>query len=267
MTRLRPNSDKAVPHSRLSLRADEPDRERCVLKQQIALYAGVLAFSLTASGSVSAQPVQPYYPGAAHPGTVYPGYAPGLPPHEILTIIRSSGLEPLSRPMRHGPAYALRAVNPSGHEVRVSVDARTGRILQVVPVLAQRYAVPRPPGRIANVPDGYGPNSRIAVLPPGYDDSPVNGPGAGGLPAVPAPAAVPPRPAAQAGPPPLPRPRPKLAAAESTPATPVTGAVPQAAPPQVEAKESKEHSKEQTKESETTGAITPANPAPIEQHE
>ena len=254
----RQSIDKAAPYSRLTLRTEEPQRERRVLHQKIALCVGVLALSLTASGSVSAQPTPtPYYPGAARPGTAV------LPPYEILAILRSTGLEPLSRPWRHGPwVYTLRAVNSSGREVKVIVDARTGRVLHVLPVLVQRYVLPPsygrpPPGQIANVPDGYGANSRIAAKPPSVEGPPVRGLPAGALPAVPVPAAAP-RPTAQAGPPPLPRPRPKLAAAESTPAT---IAAPQAVPPQVEAKDTR------GQQSETAGAITPAAPAPVEAHE
>jgi hypothetical protein len=265
----------------LTLRNEEPQRERRVLHQKIALCVGVLALSLTASGSASAHPApQPYYPGAARPGTAV------LPPHEILAIMRSTGLEPLSSPLRFGPVYVLRAVNPSSREVKVIVDARSGRILKVHPVLLQRYVLPpsygRPPGQTANVPDGYGANSRIAAKPPSVEGPPVRGLAAGALPAVPVPVAAPPRPTAQAGPPPLPRPRPKLAAAESTPATiaapqalppqalppqalPPQALPPQAAPLQVEAKDTRE----QPKESESTGAITPAAPAPapVEAHE
>ena len=213
MPKERQSIDKAAPHSRLRLRNEEPQWERRVLHQKFALCVGVLALSLTASGSASAHPApQPYYPGAARPGTA------GLPPHEILAIMRSTGLEPLSRPLRFGPVYALRAVNPSSREVKVIVDARSGRILKVHPVLLQRYVLPpsygRPPGQTANVPDGYGANSRIAAKPPSVEGPPVRGLAAGALPAVPVPVAAPPRPTAQAGPPPLPRPRPKLAAAE-----------------------------------------------------
>ena len=233
------------------------------MKHAIALCAGLLAFGATASAGDLAQPVLPGYPGP-----VYPGYALGLPPHEIVTIVRSTGLEPLHRPVRHGPTYALRAVDPAGQEMRVIVDARSGRVLRIVPVLGPRYAVMpppygRPPGRIAMVPDGYGPNSRINALPPGVDGPPVIGPGVGAPtiapPRAPA-AAAPPPPAGQAGPLPLPRPRPKVAATQS-PAAPAakstTVAPPQAAPPapsQVEARSA----------GETTGAVTPpaANPAP-----
>jgi hypothetical protein len=238
------------------------------LKSKIALCAGLLAFGLSASERALAQPVPPYYPGA-----VYPGYAPGLPPHEILTIVRSTGLEPLSPPMRRGPVYALRAADRAGQEVRVIVDARLGRIVRIVPAFGPRFAAPivapppygRPPGGVVMVPDGYGPNSRIAALPPGGDGSPENGPGPAGVPTAPghspavsaapgrAPAVgAPPRPAVQAGPP-LPRPRPKLAATatDSSASKPVTGAVPQAEAP------------------DTTGTVAPpaSPPPPAEMHE
>ena len=100
----------------------------------------------------------------------------GLPPHEIVTIVRSTGLEPLGSPVRQGPAYALRAVDPAGEEVRVIVDAQRGRIVKVIPLMAPRYAMPlmrppygRPPRPIAMVPEGYGPYPRAMVPPPGAE--------------------------------------------------------------------------------------------------
>jgi hypothetical protein len=57
-----------------------------------------------------------------------------LPPYEILTIIRSTGLDPLSQPIRRGSTYILRALDGYGEEVRVVVDAQRGRILSVRPV-------------------------------------------------------------------------------------------------------------------------------------
>jgi hypothetical protein len=246
------------------------------LKSKIALCAGLLAFGATASGNAHAQPVPAYYPGV-----VYPGYVPGLPPHEIVAIVHSTGLVPLSRPMRRGPIYALRAVDPAGQQVQVIVDARLGRVLRVVPLLGPRYAMPvvpppygRPPGPIAMVPDGYGPNSRIAALPPGAGGPPVNGPGVAGVPGVPGhPPAVgaAPHPAPPAGPP-LPRPRPKVAAtdssaptaaapqASSSPAMPSPGLPSQASPSQDAVKET----------NDTTGAVTPPaspTPLPVEQSE
>jgi len=175
--------------------------------RRIALCAGLVA--LVIGGSAPAQPLPPPYPGMA-----YPGYGPGLPPYEVIAIVRAIGLEPLTRPLRTGPSYALRALDPAGQEVRVVVDARLGRVLGVVPVGTHHALMPplspygRPLGRLA--PDGYGPNSRIAGMPPSMDDPLTDGPaGAMLLPRTPG-AATTPHPSAQ-GNPPLPRPRPKIA--------------------------------------------------------
>jgi len=166
-----------------------------------------------------------------------------LPPYEVAAIVRSTGLEPLGRPVRQGQAYAVRAVDDAGEEVRVIVDARLGRIVKVVPLMEPRYAMPllrppafgRPPRPVAMVPDG------------GIEGPMLNGPGAAGPGHI---AGAPHEPPAPAGPP-LPRPRPKVASTEPPPAQPVTGG---AAAPQGAAKD--------TKTNETTGTVTvPANPA------
>ena len=63
------------------------------------------------------------------------GYGPSaLPPHEILTILRSTGLDPLSQPVRRGPNYVLRAIDDADREVSVVVNARSGDVLSVTPV-------------------------------------------------------------------------------------------------------------------------------------
>ncbi|MGA7486586.1 MAG: hypothetical protein WBW74_06555, partial [Xanthobacteraceae bacterium] len=74
------------------------------MKRKIALCAAALAFVATGPGAALAQPVPPPYGGPVYPG---PGLA--LPPHEVLTIVRSTGLEPLGRPLRQGPVYVLQA--------------------------------------------------------------------------------------------------------------------------------------------------------------
>jgi hypothetical protein len=152
--------------------------ESRVLKRKIGLYAGGLAFALAASAPGLAQPVPPPYPGP-----VPPGYEAGLPPQEVNAIVRSTGLRPLGPPMRHGPAYVVRAIDPDGEEVRVVINARMGRITKVIPVTLPRYAlVPpsgRPPGRIAVVPDGYGPDGLEARPPIG-----PGGPPTGSVPAM-----------------------------------------------------------------------------------
>jgi hypothetical protein len=202
------------------------------LQQRIAICAGALALALAGSQPAAAQLVYPAYP-------VYPGFAL-VPPYQVMAIVRANGLTPLSRPWRYGPVYVLRALDPAGQPVRVVVDARSGRIERVAPVFGPRYAGPimpppygAPAGRIALAPDGYGPNARVAALPPVPDGPPGYGPPGAydGSPAGRAPAAEA-APSAQAGPPPLPRPRPRVASADtSSSVEPATAAAPQAATP------------------------------------
>jgi hypothetical protein len=194
-----------------------------MFKHTIAICTGLLALGAAVAAPACAQ-MAPVYPAAV-----------ALPPYEIVAIVRSTGLEPLSRPVRHGPAYTLQAVGPAGYPVHVTVDARLGRIVRVVPAAHPRFAAPvlpppyaRPPAGIAMVPDGYGPGARAAVLPPSFEGPYGSLAGRERLPPGPG------RPAAttaadgQASPTPLPRPRPQFAAAEPPPAATVA---PQTPPP------------------------------------
>jgi hypothetical protein len=78
-------------------------------------------------------------PGAPHAG---PGYAdprapdPALPPYEIMSIVRSTGLAPLTRPMRRGRYYVLVAVDRVGRQMRVVVDAQLGDVVNMRPAMA-----------------------------------------------------------------------------------------------------------------------------------
>lgn len=209
------------------------------MRQTISICAGLLAVGLVYAEPAAAQLLA--YPPAGN-----------MPPHEVVTLVRSTGLDPVSRPVRRGPAYVLHAVHPSGREVRVVVDARLRRIVRVVPTGPAHAAAPplpapygRPPADVAGVPDG--PGSRVGGLPPEMDDEEPYGSAAGQQPygqvaavgtAPVAPSRTPAVRAApatsQSAPPPLPRPRPKLAAAEpSAPApvasTPTVAPVPAAA--------------------------------------
>ncbi len=199
------------------------------MKPNIAIYAGLIAVSLVAAAPAFAQAV-PVYPPAA-----------SFPSHEAVALVRSTGLEPVTRPVRNGPAYVLHAVNPAGREVRVIVDIRLKRIARVVPLnprvaaadvppLPPPYA--RPPAGIATVPDGNGPAGRVAGLsagadqdmPYGADPAAPYGPvsGSNALPAAPGRTPSAGATATRSGAPPLPRPRPKLAAVE--PAAPASTA-------------------------------------------
>lgn len=52
-----------------------------------------------------------------------------LPPVEILASVRSAGFNPVSRPVQRGPVYLLFATDRYFFDVRLTVDARSGRVL------------------------------------------------------------------------------------------------------------------------------------------
>ena len=88
-----------------------------------------------------------------------------LPPHEILTILRSTGLDPLGQPVRRGPNYVLRAIDERDREVSVVVSARSGDVLSVTPVqTASRMPPPR--GGVTHGAPTSG--CRRATSPPGW---------------------------------------------------------------------------------------------------
>jgi hypothetical protein len=112
-----------------------------------------------------------------------------LPPYEVVTIVRSMGLNPLERPRwRHG-RYVMVATDRAGREVRVVVDAASGQVIRVVPIEVgyydgsrgsgvrpdpydPRYGAPPPPPRsIPSQPDYYGSQPGYAP-PPRYQPQP-----------------------------------------------------------------------------------------------
>ena len=102
-------------------------------------------------------------PATAEPLRLAQATGPGaLPPYEILTMLRSTGLDPLDQPVRRGPNYVLRAIDGSDREVRVVVDARTGDVRSVTPV---QTASRMPPGPLPRGGVTMGPYER---MPPGY---------------------------------------------------------------------------------------------------
>ncbi|HXF88670.1 MAG TPA: hypothetical protein VNK48_09980 [Xanthobacteraceae bacterium] len=68
-----------------------------------------------------------------------------LPPHEIITVVRSTGLVPLGRPARRGNDYVLRARDEIGQQVRVVVDGRVGEVRSVAPIALGRRDRDEPP--------------------------------------------------------------------------------------------------------------------------
>ena len=87
-----------------------------------------------------------------------------VPPADVLSSIRSLGLDPATRPLLRGRVYALRAFDASHAEKRVLVDARSGEVLSVRAVAETgpaeepynprygHYEPPRPPARVAAAP-------------------------------------------------------------------------------------------------------------------
>src|SRR5262249_53935162 len=59
-----------------------------------------------------------------------------LPPHQIMTSVRSAGIQPVGGPRFRGTIYVLQGYDDSDELVRVVVDARTGRLLSIRPILA-----------------------------------------------------------------------------------------------------------------------------------
>src|SRR5947209_6617419 len=114
---------------------------RTVMKRCAAAIVLILSQSAAAWAQGGASP---------HPGV---SAYPGVPAYEVLAIVRSKGLEPLSRPQRHGGTYTLRAVDPHGRQVQVTVDARAARITKVAPLVR-----PAPSTAHANVPPRTAPD-------------------------------------------------------------------------------------------------------------
>jgi hypothetical protein len=215
------------------------------VKKQLAIWAGVAMLGIGTVGSVGAQTV---YAG--------PGLSdPALPPYEIMSIVRSTGLAPLTRPMRRGPYYVLVAVDRVGRQMRVVVDAQLGDIVNLRPALAVGSYGPEP-GRLYGPPDTTGATaasgprtggefygtrpsadlppphqSQESALPPtpprAVPNAGVTTPRTVTAPSVTTPGVTTPPPtrlavAEPASPPapPLPRPRPKLALNEAPATTP-----------------------------------------------
>jgi hypothetical protein len=151
-------------------RAEEESGD--VVKQRMTIAVGLMSFVLCAAPPGYAQAPRPV--------------AKIVPPHEVMTIVRSTGLNPVGRPIRAGATYVLRATTTRGIPMRVVVDARRGRILTVGRVVPEAYGPvaaapngpPVPPpyapyGLPEPPPDGapYGPDAPdVPPGPPPYGD-------------------------------------------------------------------------------------------------
>jgi hypothetical protein len=123
------------------------------VRLKVSLYAALAAFGLAGVVPAQADPLR------------LAQYVPDdlIPPYEVISIVRSLALEPISRPVRYRRCYVLHAIDHRrGYEVRVVVDARIGEVVSVLPVIRSEraaYALPPPRWRRRDVPwrDGYVP--------------------------------------------------------------------------------------------------------------
>jgi len=130
-------------------------------------------------------------PAAAEPMRLAQGGTPQvLPPHEVETIVRSTGFDPLDRPIRRGPNYVMHAVDEQDREVTLLINGRSGRIISATPFTTASRMPSRggmsaepyeqmPPGYIPppGARGGYSPGAPIIEdedddLPPGYGPRP-----------------------------------------------------------------------------------------------
>jgi len=103
---------------------------------------------------------RPYAPGpygagpaAAIPSSRYarsgPAARPMLPPDQVMSVLRSGGFSPLGRVTQRGWIYTVAAMDRTGEDGRLIIDARTGQIIRFIPAQAvdeRTMAVYGPPG-------------------------------------------------------------------------------------------------------------------------
>ena len=121
---------------------------------KVRLLAGAVV-GLACAFPVGAGAQVPGPSGAAPFANGPPAYGGGpryaLSPDQITTNVRAAGLEPLSRPLLRGTIYYMHAVNRARVEMRVAIDARSGRVLSATRVAYEPPAAP-PAGEPAPAP-------------------------------------------------------------------------------------------------------------------
>jgi hypothetical protein len=100
----------------------------------------------------------------------YTAYMPAVSQEQVAVNVRAAGFAPLSRPALRGAVYYLRAMGRGKVEMRVAVDARSGRVLSATRVSDTQRAVAESP--VPDAPPRYEPRvrgsgySETAPLPP-----------------------------------------------------------------------------------------------------
>ena len=132
-----------------------------MIKRRLLMVAAALAVGTTVAGAQ-----ERLGPPIARAGI--------LPAYEIVTILRSTGFDPVGQPVKRGSRYEVKAVDPDDFEVRLLVDGRTGRILTVRDSEEYAWSMGSPPhqpygyrraaGRFG--PLSYGPIYPGGLVPP-----------------------------------------------------------------------------------------------------
>jgi hypothetical protein len=122
--------------------------------------------------------------------TVAGGWTRTLAPSQIIVEARRAGFEPIGRPVQRGPVYVQVARDGDDIDVKLTIDAHSGRLLWIADISGARYggyypAWPRrvrppvPPAEIPNIgpdrnnfrPDGtattVGPSPPLPRTRPG----------------------------------------------------------------------------------------------------
>jgi hypothetical protein len=104
-----------------------------------------------------------------------------LAPLQIEAAVRRAGFEPTSRAVQRGRVYVLFALDPYDMDVKLTVDAGSGRVLWVTDAIGPRYAgagyhgyrpwsrderPPTPPGDIPNIWPGKNNSGSVRNSPP-----------------------------------------------------------------------------------------------------
>ena len=121
-------------------------------------------FPARASAQVSGGDAGRAY-GALSVGRRLMPVARAVPLDQITANVRAAGLQPLSRPVLRGAVYYVRAINPARAEMRVAIDARSGRVLSATRVA---HEPPAPPAKFSEP----GPAPQPYVSGHGYSEAP-----------------------------------------------------------------------------------------------
>jgi hypothetical protein len=154
----KPRPNRALPWRRRAGRRRGPGGIDVKLK----LSASTFVAGLTLAAAFVATPAaaQPFGPGGGSPPYEV------LAPAEIIASVRSAGFGPVSRPALRGPVYVVFAVDRYFMDVRLTVDARSGRVLTATRLAGMLHGGPGY--------DGYevlpGGSPQLGYLPP-YEPS------------------------------------------------------------------------------------------------